>query len=132
MKDAVSPSALLCVTHSEGVDGGAHFLHVPLHRKELLIEWTAAVPQQRRLQDEATATVGLKESCIQLHWKVWRGKREQSNLGNKRQEILTTKQVQFGFKKLQWLFSQLYYLESPKNKTFECMETLISKWRGTI
>lgn len=59
------------ITHGEGVGGRAHFLHIPLHRTELLIKRTGAVPVYRRLQDISAAAVGLKECCVQLHGQVW-------------------------------------------------------------
>lgn len=58
------------LTHSEGVGGRAHFLHIPLHRTELLIKRTATVPQHRWLQDVATATICLKQCSVQLHGQV--------------------------------------------------------------
>lgn len=58
------------LTHCEGIDGGTHFLHVPLHWTELLIQRTAAVPQHRGLQHVAAAAVGLEQRRVQLHGQV--------------------------------------------------------------
>lgn len=64
------------LTHSEGIDSRTHFLHIPLHWTELLIKWTATVPQHCRLQHVATAAVSLKQCRVQLHGQVWRETKE--------------------------------------------------------
>lgn len=67
------------LTHSEGIGGGAHFLHIPLHGTELLIKRTATVPEHRRLQDIATATICFKQGCVQLHGQVWEEQKGTAN-----------------------------------------------------
>lgn len=58
------------LTHCERMDCRAHFLQISFVRAELLIKWTATVPKHCRLQYIATAPIGLKQCCVQLHWQV--------------------------------------------------------------
>lgn len=62
------------LTHSERIDSGTHFLQISFIWTELLIKWTATVPKHCRLQHVATAPIGLKQCCIQLHRQICRKK----------------------------------------------------------